>query len=89
MRLQQQSPHSTFCLFLQLHRARATLQRVPQRPKYLPPTARCSIALSDLRLNLLTLPLSHLQARTRTARPDEVMSAMHRGRHGNANEHRS
>ena len=74
-------------LSLHLHRARATLQRVPQRPKYLPPTARCSIALSDLRLNLLTLPLSRLQAHTRTARPDEVVPAMHRGRHGNANEH--
>ena len=77
------------CLFLLVRRARATQRRVPQRPKYLPPTARCSIALSDLRLNLLTLPLSHLQARTRTARPAEVVLAMHRGKHDNANEYRS
>ena len=81
-------PRSTLALFLHLHRARATLHRVPKRPKYLPPKARCSITLSDLRLNLLTLLLSHLQVRTRTAWPDEAMPAMYRGRHGNANEHR-
>ena len=62
---------------------------MPQLPKHLPLMARCSTALSDLRLNLLTLLLSHLQARTRTARPDEVVPAMHRGRHDGANEHRS
>jgi hypothetical protein len=51
--------------------------------------ARCSIALSDLRLNLLTLPLSCLQVRTRTARSDEVLPAVHRSRHDGANEDRS